>query len=83
MPEPRILLSGVAFGESLRWHQDRLWFANWGTQEVLRADLDGTSEVVAHIPTTIRSPSIGCLMGACSSCQGKSRSSCAWSRTGR
>ena len=53
MPEPRILLRGLAFGESPRWHQDRLWFSNWGTQEVRTVNLDGASEVVASIPTTI------------------------------
>src|ERR1039458_1648593 len=53
MPEPRILLCGLAFGESPRWHQDRLWFSNWGTQEVRTVNLDGASEVVACIPTTI------------------------------
>jgi sugar lactone lactonase YvrE len=53
MPEPRILLCGLAFGESPRWHQDRLWFSNWGTQEVRTVNLDGASEGVASIPTTI------------------------------
>ena len=37
--EPRTLLSGLAIGESPRWHEDRLWFSNWGTQEVLTVDL--------------------------------------------
>ena len=53
MPEPRILLTGLAFGESPRWHEDRLWFSNWGTQEVVTVDLNGRSEVVARVPTTI------------------------------
>ena len=37
--EPRTLLSGLAIGESPRWHEDRLWFSNWGTQEVVTVDL--------------------------------------------
>lgn len=53
MPEPQILLTGLAIGESPRWHEDRLWFCNWGTQEVVAAGLDGNSEVVARVPTTI------------------------------
>src|ERR1035438_2965001 len=53
MPESQTLLTGLAFGESPRWHENRLWFCNWGTQEIVAADLDGTSEVVARVPTTI------------------------------
>jgi sugar lactone lactonase YvrE len=53
MPEPETLLTGLAFGESPRWHEDRLWFSNWGTQEVVTVDLSGKSEVVTRVPTTI------------------------------
>jgi sugar lactone lactonase YvrE len=48
MPELRILLTGLVVGESPRWHEDRLWFANWGAQEIVAVDLHGKSEVVAH-----------------------------------
>jgi sugar lactone lactonase YvrE len=51
--EPHTLLTGLAIGESPRWHKDRLWFSNWGTQEVIAVDLDGKSEVVVRVPTTI------------------------------
>ena len=34
MPELHTLMTGIAFGESPRWHAGRLWFADWGTQEV-------------------------------------------------
>ena len=34
-------MSGLMFGEQPRWHEDRLWFADWGTQEVIAVDLDG------------------------------------------
>ena len=82
MPEPRILLSGRAFGQSLRWHQDRLWLANCGTQPSgptsrLRARLSPT------FPATIPFSLDWLPDGRCSSCWGKRRSSCAWSRTGR
>jgi sugar lactone lactonase YvrE len=53
MPEPKILLTGLVIGESPRWHEDRLWFSNWGTQEIVAVDLEGNSEVIARIPTTI------------------------------
>ena len=47
---PSVLLSGLAMPESARWHQDRVWFAHWGTGEVVAVDLDGKSEVVAQGP---------------------------------
>jgi sugar lactone lactonase YvrE len=53
MPEVQILLTGLAFGESPRWHEGRLWFSNWGTQEVVAVDLEGRSEVAARVPTSI------------------------------
>src|SRR5207244_1572795 len=34
------------FGEQPRWHDDRLWFSDWGTQEVIGVDTGGSSEVV-------------------------------------
>jgi sugar lactone lactonase YvrE len=45
----RTLLSGIAFGESPRWHDDRLWFADWGAQEIVAVDLEGESEVIARV----------------------------------
>ncbi len=46
MPDPRILMTGIALGESPRWHDDRLWFADWIAQEVIAVDLEGNSEVI-------------------------------------
>src|SRR5688500_4368825 len=48
--EPRLLLEGLAYVESPRWHDGRRWFAHWGTDEIIAVDLDGTREVVAHGP---------------------------------
>jgi len=48
--EPRVLLSGLAYVESPRWHDGRLWFAHWGAEEIVAVDLDGHSEVVGHGP---------------------------------
>src|SRR5262249_27453374 len=38
MPEPRVLMEGIAFGEQPRWHEDRLWFSDWGPPEVIAVD---------------------------------------------
>jgi sugar lactone lactonase YvrE len=53
MMMPSTLLTGLGFGESPRWHDDRLWFCNWGMQEVIAVDLHGKSEVILRVPTTI------------------------------
>jgi sugar lactone lactonase YvrE len=53
MPELQTLLTGLGFGESPRWHEGRLWFSNWGTQEVVAVDLEGKNEVMVRVPTTI------------------------------
>ncbi|HZG89915.1 MAG TPA: SMP-30/gluconolactonase/LRE family protein, partial [Pseudonocardia sp.] len=50
MRKPEVVLTDLAFGESPRWHDGRLWFANWGTGEVLAVDLGGRGEVVAQLP---------------------------------
>ena len=49
MNEPQTLMTGVAFGESPRWHDDRLWFSDWGTQEIIAIDLEGNSEVMVRL----------------------------------
>jgi sugar lactone lactonase YvrE len=51
VPEPQGLLADLAIGESPRWHEDRLWFSNWGAQEIVAVDLEGESEVKARVPT--------------------------------
>ena len=48
-PKTKILLTGLAFGESPRWHADRLWFADWGAQEVVAVDLDAHSEIMVRV----------------------------------
>ena len=49
MPELQTLMTDLALGESPRWHEDRLWFANWGAQEVIAVDLEGKSDVIARV----------------------------------
>jgi sugar lactone lactonase YvrE len=46
----RTLMSGIALGESPRWHDGRVWFSDWGTGQVLAVDTDGRGEVMARVP---------------------------------
>ena len=46
----RTLMSGLAMGESPRWHQQRLWFSDWGAQEIIAVDVDGRNEVAVRVP---------------------------------
>jgi sugar lactone lactonase YvrE len=46
----RLILDGLAYVESARWHDGRLWFAHWGTDEIIAVGLDGRSEVVGRGP---------------------------------
>lgn len=47
------LLSGIALGESPRWHEGRLWFCDWGTQEIIAVDSGGKSDTILRVPTTL------------------------------
>jgi sugar lactone lactonase YvrE len=49
MPEMHTLLTGLAFGESPRWHEGRLWVADWGAQEILAVNLEGKREVIVKV----------------------------------
>jgi sugar lactone lactonase YvrE len=42
----RVLLGGFGMGESPRWHEGRVWFSSWGTNEIVAVDLNGNSEVI-------------------------------------
>lgn len=44
--ETRVLLEGFGMGESPRWHEGRLWFSSWGTDEIVAVSPDGTPEVM-------------------------------------
>jgi sugar lactone lactonase YvrE len=47
--ETQVLMTGLGLGESPRWHDGRLWFADWVAQEVVALDLDGRSEVITQV----------------------------------
>ena len=50
-PGLQTLITGLALGESPRWHDGRLWLSDWGVQEVVAVDLSGKSEVMVSVPT--------------------------------
>ena len=50
----RLVLNGLGFPESTRWHDGRVWVCNWGAGEVLAATSGGEREVTARLaPRTI------------------------------
>ena len=42
-------MTGISFGESPRWHDGRLWFADWAAEQLIAVDLAGASEVVTRV----------------------------------
>ena len=53
MNDPQLLLDGLGFPESTRWHDGRVWLCNWGPGEVLALE-SGEPEVAARVaPGTI------------------------------
>ena len=51
MNSPEILAEGIYFGESPRWHDDRLWYSDWGANQVVALHADGTPEVITSVPS--------------------------------
>lgn len=46
---PTVLMTGIMLGESPRWHDGKLWFADWVAEKLYTLDEQGESKVVAHI----------------------------------
>src|SRR5215472_5967815 len=46
---PEVLMEGVVFGESPRWHDGRLWFSDWGAHQVIAVGPGGGHEVVVTV----------------------------------
>src|SRR3990170_509633 len=44
-----VLMDGIAFGESPRWHDNKLWFSDWGAGRVYSVAADGSSAVEAEV----------------------------------
>ncbi|ONH32380.1 SMP-30/gluconolactonase/LRE family protein [Pseudofrankia asymbiotica] len=51
MSAPEVLMDGVVFGESPRWHAGRLWFSDWGANQVIALGAAGGHEVVVSVPS--------------------------------
>ncbi|MBZ9704458.1 MULTISPECIES: SMP-30/gluconolactonase/LRE family protein [unclassified Mesorhizobium] len=49
----KIIAKGLAFGESPRWHEGRLWLCNWGTGEIVAVSEDGKSRVMLTVPAVL------------------------------
>ena len=49
MSETRVLLEGLGFPESTRWHDGRAWLCNWGAGEVLAVAGPGERAVTARV----------------------------------
>src|SRR5215469_6949149 len=47
--EPEVLMEGIVFGESPRWHDGRVWFSDWGANQVIALGTDGHHEVVVTV----------------------------------
>jgi sugar lactone lactonase YvrE len=49
MDAPHVLMGDILFGESPRWHEGRLWFADWGAEQLIAVDMDGDHEVICEV----------------------------------
>ena len=45
----QVLLDGLRFGESVRWHDGKAWVCDWATGQVLSVGSDGETTVVATV----------------------------------
>jgi sugar lactone lactonase YvrE len=50
--DAEVVLDGLILGESPRWHDGRLWVADWAAHELITLDAGGTREVVER-PSSI------------------------------
>jgi sugar lactone lactonase YvrE len=49
MPTPELILNDIAFGESPRWHQGRIWFCDWVDGDVVSVEREGSDRTThAH-----------------------------------
>lgn len=45
-----VVLDGLVLGESPRWHDGRLWVADWAAHELITLDADGARNRSPVIP---------------------------------
>lgn len=51
VPRMLVLLDGIAFGGSPRWHEGRLWFADCADGAIFAVAPSGASEVMVRVPS--------------------------------
>lgn len=51
VPRMLVLLDGIAFGGSPRWHEGRLWFADCADGAIFPVAPSGASEVMVRVPS--------------------------------
>ena len=49
----KVLIEGLKFPESPRWHADKLWFADMESHKVLTVDLNGKTKTILERPTPV------------------------------
>ena len=49
MAELNLLIEGIVLGECPRWHEGRLWFADWGARQMMAVDMAGRHEVIDRV----------------------------------
>jgi Gluconolactonase len=49
----KTLLDGIVWGESPRWHEDKLWFSDIFGQKVMNVDINGKAETVVELDTLL------------------------------
>ncbi len=77
---PTTVASGFAFLEAPRWHEDRIWFSDFYTHQVLSAREDG-SDLRTEAAVPQQPASAGCPTAGCSWCRCVTGRCCAVSRT--
>lgn len=58
---PKLLLDGLRFAESPRWHQNSLWFSDIFANRVMSVDESGASEIVVEFTDGTRPSGLGFL----------------------
>lgn len=48
-PDPAVVLDGLSFPESTRWHDGRLWLCDWAARTILAVAPDGEAEPIARV----------------------------------
>ena len=47
--ETKVLLDGLLFPESPRWHDGKLWFSDMQGLHVMTLDMDGNAEKIVEV----------------------------------